>query len=294
MGRRWLSPTNDNYSCWWTTTSIVGRQPAAPSRHPNHSASHPEADLAARFLDRYQAEPMRGYGGGMRTYMQQLALGVPYREAAGSLFGGQGSYGNGAAMRVAPLGALFHQDLAQTAHEAERSARVTHNHDEAAAGASAVALAAAIITRAANSGRKMQHPTLLREVADLTPSSLVQERLLRLLDTPETLAPREVAGQVGSGQAVSALDTVPFVIWCASRFLHDFEEALWQTVSGLGDRDTTCAMVGGLVALWCGRDGIPAAWLAAAEALPTALALSSEDPDEAQSGVESGTGSAAC
>jgi hypothetical protein len=41
MGRRWLSPTNDNYSCWWTTTSIVGRQPAAPSRHPNHSASHP-------------------------------------------------------------------------------------------------------------------------------------------------------------------------------------------------------------------------------------------------------------
>jgi hypothetical protein len=46
MGRRWLSPTNDNYSCWWTTTSIVGRQPAAPSRHPNHSASHPRLTLA--------------------------------------------------------------------------------------------------------------------------------------------------------------------------------------------------------------------------------------------------------
>jgi hypothetical protein len=45
MGRRWLSPTNDNYSCWWTTTSIVGRQPAAPSRHPNHSASHPQATV---------------------------------------------------------------------------------------------------------------------------------------------------------------------------------------------------------------------------------------------------------
>jgi hypothetical protein len=46
MGRRWLSPTNDNYSCWWTTTSIVGRQPAAPSRHPNHSASHPHITRA--------------------------------------------------------------------------------------------------------------------------------------------------------------------------------------------------------------------------------------------------------
>jgi len=35
---------------------------------------------------------------------------------------------------------------------------------------------------------------------------------------------------------------------------------MWQTVSGLGDRDTTCAMVGGIVALSVGQNGLPADW----------------------------------
>jgi ADP-ribosylglycohydrolase len=45
----------------------------------------------------------------------------------------------------------------------------------------------------------------------------------------------------------------------------DYEAALWRTVSGLGDRDTTCAIVGGIVALSAG--GVPPAWLAARERL---------------------------
>ena len=38
-----------------------------------------------------------------------------------------------------------------------------------------------------------------------------------------------------------------------------------MTVSGLGDRDTTCAIVGGIVALSAGRESIPAEWLQARE-----------------------------
>ena len=45
-------------------------------------------------------------------------------------------------------------------------------------------------------------------------------------------------------------------------------EALWTTLSGLGDRDTTCAIVGGIVACRTGVEGIPAEWLAAREPLP--------------------------
>jgi hypothetical protein len=44
MGRRWLSPTNDNYSCWWTTTSIVGRQPRRPIAPSQSFRITPEAD----------------------------------------------------------------------------------------------------------------------------------------------------------------------------------------------------------------------------------------------------------
>ena len=47
----------------------------------------------------------------------------------------------------------------------------------------------------------------------------------------------------------------------AERDAGDYEESLWATVSGLGDRDTTCAIVGGIVAAGTGREGIPTDWL---------------------------------
>jgi len=43
---------------------------------------------------------------------------------------------------------------------------------------------------------------------------------------------------------------------------------MWATVSALGDRDTTCAIVGGIVACYTGVVGIPPDWLAAREPLP--------------------------
>jgi ADP-ribosylglycohydrolase len=51
--------------------------------------------------------------------------------------------------------------------------------------------------------------------------------------------------------------------------LTDFEGALWTTVSGFGDRDTTCAIVGGIVSLAVGRGALPSEWLAARESLAT-------------------------
>ena len=75
--------------------------------------------------------------------LHQIRDGVPWRQAAAAAFGGQGSCGNGAAMRVAPLGA-YHPDRPTTAAElAIRSAEVTHAHPEGIAGAVLVAVAAA-------------------------------------------------------------------------------------------------------------------------------------------------------
>jgi ADP-ribosylglycohydrolase len=73
---------------------------------------------------------------------------------------------------------------------------------------------------------------------------------------------------LGSGWEVTAQDTVPFVLWCAGTHLADYTEALWTTVSGLGDRDTTCAIVGGIVAAHVGLKGLPAEWLRRREPLP--------------------------
>src|ERR1700751_2066446 len=55
------------------------------------------------------------------------------REEAQALFGGQGSFGNGSAMRVATLRAYFADDLDMVVEQAERSAVTTHCHPEAVA-----------------------------------------------------------------------------------------------------------------------------------------------------------------
>jgi ADP-ribosylglycohydrolase len=59
---------------------------------------------------------------------------------------GYGSYGNGAAMRVSPVGFAF-QNLNDVVREAKLSAVVTHNHPEAIRGAQAVACAVFLARR---------------------------------------------------------------------------------------------------------------------------------------------------
>jgi ADP-ribosylglycohydrolase len=73
---------------------------------------------------------------------------------------------------------------------------------------------------------------------------------------------------VGNGSQVSAQDTVPFALWSAAQHLNNYEEALWQTVSALGDMDTNCAIVGGIVALCAGVENIPEEWHRNREPLP--------------------------
>lgn len=51
----------------------------------------------------------------------------------------------------------------------------------------------------------------------------------------------------------------------AARHADSYADALWATVARLGDRDTSCAVVGGIVALSAGRESIPADWLRARE-----------------------------
>jgi ADP-ribosylglycohydrolase len=57
-------------------------------------------------------------------------------------------------------------------------------------------------------------------------------------------------------------------LWSAGEYMTDFVEAMWQTADASGDIDTTCAMVGGIVAMYTGIEGIPADWIQAREPLP--------------------------
>lgn len=67
--------------------------------------THPDG-LGTAFADAYAAEPWRGYGSGPPQVFSMVDDGLSFEAAASSLFGGTGSFGNGAAMRVAPIGLL--------------------------------------------------------------------------------------------------------------------------------------------------------------------------------------------
>jgi ADP-ribosylglycohydrolase len=220
--------------------------------------------LADAFAEEYRREPNRGYGGMARQILCAIGEGLSWKAIAREAFDGQGSCGNGGAMRSAPIGAYFADDYDRVVYETKLSAEITHAHPDGKTGAVAAALAAAWMVREQPSGSKPDH-ALIHFVLERIPKTETFHALRKALEVPLTLSPRSAASILGNGSGVIASDTVPFCLWCAARHPDNFTEALWTTVSGLGDRDTTCAIVGGIVALSAGRNGIPAEWLQARE-----------------------------
>ena len=93
----------------------------------------------------------------------------------------------------------------------------------------------------------------------------MRRKILVANGTPASIAVEAVARELGCGELVTAPDTVPFCVWVAAHHLDNFVEALGQTIRVGGDCDTNAAIVGGIVALSVGRDGIPVDWLKARE-----------------------------
>jgi ADP-ribosylglycohydrolase len=222
--------------------------------------------LAKSFGKRYDSS--HGYGPAMHELLVLIRSRKPWRTAAKAQFSGQGSFGNGSAMRVAPVGAYFADDLAAVVTHATRSAEVTHTHTEAVAGAIAVAVAAALAWQMRRDGARLSAEDFLDQIVPFVPESAVRTKVLRARDLRPNTSVTHAAATLGNGQRVSCQDTVPFCLWSAAYHLEDYEEALWTTVSALGDRDTTCAIVGGIVVMYTGVESIPSEWRAAREPLP--------------------------
>ncbi|MBQ0985496.1 ADP-ribosylglycohydrolase family protein [Streptomyces sp. F63] len=208
-------------------------------------------------------DPARAYGSTVNRILRAMGEGGDWRELASALFNGQGSWGNGAAMRIAPLGAWYADEPERAVREAELSAYVTHQHREAVAGTMAVAAAAALVAARGGAGPE----ALLDAVTELVPRSAVRAGLRRARDLLDYADPGTVAAVLGCGRRNSAHDTVPFALWAAARHSGDFRSAFWTTAQAGGDVDTTCAIVGGVTA--AGEEGAPpAAWLEHTEPLP--------------------------
>ena len=231
-----------------------------------------EDELAQTYALNYSTDMYRGYGGTAHSILRNICLGQSWQEAASEPFSGTGSMGNGGAMRAAPLGAYFFDEPARVVSEARKSARVTHWHPEGQAGAIAIALAASWAVQAR---RATPQQDLFTYVLTHMPDCDLKVRIAKAQALSPNVDVRTATAALGNGSQIIALDTVPFTLWCAAKYMEDFEEAMWLTVSGLGDRDTTCAIVGGIVAARLGRDAIPSKWRASVEDLGDAFSWSS-------------------
>lgn len=151
--------------------------------------------LAHSFADHHDFD--RGYGPAVNRLLRLVREGGDWRELASALFQGQGSWGNGSAMRIAPLGAWYADDPEQATHQAEISSYTTHQHREAVVGAMAVAAAASLA--AATTGP----PTpaeLLDGVIALVPRSAVGAGLRRARDMLDYGDAGTVAAVLGNGR----------------------------------------------------------------------------------------------
>jgi poly(ADP-ribose) glycohydrolase ARH3 len=211
--------------------------------------------LGRAFADAYDSR--RGYGWGTTAVLRLVRSGVHPHAAAGSMFGGEGSRGNGAAMRVAPVAVRYAGDGAALANAARDSARVTHSHPIAvdAAVVQATAIAAALVGEA----------PLDAALAAATTAEL-KDRLIkaaRLLDTGRE--PGELAAALGNQP--TAHESVPAAIYAAAA--HDTVEAtITFAVRCGGDADTIGAMAGAISAARAGASAIPSRWLDALEEGP--------------------------
>jgi poly(ADP-ribose) glycohydrolase ARH3 len=218
--------------------------------------------MAQTFVKNYELEPWRGYAYGPPRVFRWIRSGVAWNEAAKRLFGGAGSYGNGAAMRVAPVGILYHDDPERLRSVAYGQSQITHAHELGKEGAALQAYAVALAV-SADPSSELETSAFLGELKDFTRSEVYRRKLEAtegLLDEEDRL---RVVRKLGNG--IEAQNSVPTAIYSFLRSPKSFEESLLYAISLGGDTDTIGAMTGAISGAYHGVEVIPERWKARLE-----------------------------
>lgn len=200
-------------------------------------------DLAERYVDWMVSGRARGYGKTTLLAVQNLRNGKHWSES-----GVPGSYGNGTAMRAAPFGVYFRNDIQSLIAIAKIDSAITHASEEAEAGAIAIALASAYAVNGDKEG-------LLDELWQLLPDSKVRSTVYSLdslVDSPY-ITPEQALRVIGTKGDVR--QTVPAALYCFLKF-DNYHDAVLASIKAGGDTDTTAAIVGALFGAKLGVQGI--------------------------------------
>ena len=220
-----------------------------------------DGDHMASLLARnYREEPWRGYGAGPPQVFHLLIQGVPWDQSGRSLFGGSGSYGNGAAMRIAPVALLGFHDMELVVYLARQTAVITHAHELGIEGAVLQACSIALALRQQSSG-PIDRCAFLDSLSEHVRSGVYRQKLERarcLLARGEPDGQRSVIAQLGNG--ISAFESVPTAIYVFLRKSESFKDIVTYAIGLGGDTDTIASMAGALGGAYLGLTAIPEVW----------------------------------
>ncbi len=198
-----------------------------------------EDELCAKFVANYV--PSRGYGRGARVVLDAMESGEDYRRVAEEYFPG-GSYGNGAAMRVAPVGLFFRNDVTRLREQARLSALPTHRHPLGIEAAQILALAIAIVIRT----ERFDRSAFFAELLTACTSNEFRHKV-------------ELASRVRSpadldalGNGIEAIQSVPTAIASFALTPDSFDDSISHCIFLGGDTDTIAAMSGAVSGAYVG------------------------------------------
>ncbi len=218
--------------------------------------------MAGRFVSNYLQEPWRGYGPGPPRVFKLIADGEPWDRAAARVYPG-GSFGNGAAMRVAPVGLLYSDRPDELRETARLSSMITHAHPLGVEGAILEATAVALAV-ASDPAEPLDVPAFVSRLMDSLEEDAYRARLALfgdLLRDPSDR--RSVVSDLGHG--IEALNSVPTAIFCFLAHPESFSSTVTYAVSLGGDTDTIACMAGAISGAYLGIDALPEGWLARLE-----------------------------
>jgi poly(ADP-ribose) glycohydrolase ARH3 len=217
-------------------------------------------DIAKQFS--LSCDLTRGYAIGTVKSVLALRAGLKWNQVARIVFE-EGSFGNGAAMRVSPVGVFYHHDLERLRKAAIEQANITHVHPLGQWGAvmQACSVGLGVIQNPKGPFKREQIVINLREVLWGGPIEYLKalNKIEEMLTQGRKLQAREVTRSLGNG--VEAHLSVPSACYLAITYSPDFCDAIRAAISLGGDTDTIAAMVGAIVGAHVGEKGLPGEWI---------------------------------
>ena len=217
--------------------------------------------MAQSFIKNYEAEPWRGYGPGPPKIFGMIRSGEAWDSAASRLYPG-GSFGNGSAMRVAPVGLLYPRNLEKLREIAYQSSSITHSHELGKEGAALQACAVALALNTP-SDEDIDREVFLSRLQNFIQNQLYEGKVARIRELLGEQDKAKVIAVLGNG--IEAPRSVPTAIYCFLRQPQSYKDTVIYAISLGGDTDTIAAMAGAICGAYLGIEAIPSEWRAKLE-----------------------------